>query len=186
MRSKTKKSKLPTKKTVVALLILIIAGALGWLYFTNSQTDSTTNTKASSSSSKGNISLDPPTPQEQEAGDTQKERNIKRDADLSDGSQKRSPNIVVVDASQYDDTVEVRAYISNIYEDGGTCEVTFTKGQARITRSTEAYKDATTTQCKPINIPRGEFKSAGQWQVTVSYSSPTASGSGAQQTITIT
>lgn len=163
------------KKKIALLLILTIAIAVGaFAYFQMRDNDSANDS----------INYNPPTKNEREAADSQKDKNIEREkADNNQVSQKAE--IVVVDASQYGDTVEVRAYISNIYEDGGSCTATITNGSQTVSRDTKGFKDATTTQCEPFNIPRSAFSSAGDWQAKVSYSSAAAKGESSAQTINI-
>jgi hypothetical protein len=73
--------------------------------------------------------------------------------------------------------VEVRAFVPQIIEGSGTCTATLTKESVTVTESTEAFIDASSSQCKPILIPISKFPQAGSWSLTVSYLSDTHKGS---------
>jgi LAS superfamily LD-carboxypeptidase LdcB len=70
--------------------------------------------------------------------------------------------------------VEVRAYLTDISENGGTCQVTFTKdGQASIVTKSTAFADVSTTQCGANDTPVSKFGTSGIWKLSVVYSSST-------------
>ena len=168
---------------IIAFIALLIAIVIGYFFYQKSNTpeaEKKTTTKTASG-----VNLDPPTEQEKEAANDQKTENIKRDEAVSSTPKTTTPSIVVVDADQYGNTIEVRAYISNLYENNGTCTATFTKAGTKVSKSSSGFKDATTTQCTPINIARSEFPQAGEWKYTVSYQSAAGSGSTNEKTITI-
>lgn len=93
--------------------------------------------------------------------------------------------VQVVDVGQYGSIIEARAYIANVYEDGGKCTVTFLKGNLTVTRTNTAFKDATTTQCGSFSIDRADFAQAGSWEATIKYDSATARGLSDQKEIII-
>lgn len=96
----------------------------------------------------------------------------------------KSATVIITDAAQYDDIVEVRSYISDHYEDG-TCTISFSKGSEIITKQTPAYRDATTTICTNPLIKASEFPSIGEWSVTVSYEAADTKGTSVSQNISI-
>lgn len=167
---------MPTKKKkttlLVVLIVVIIAGAFAYAQMRNKDTGN------------DSINYNPPTKDEREAADSQKEKNIEREK-TDNRPISQNAEIVVVDAHQYDDTVEVRAYISNIYEDNGTCTVVITNGGQTVSKDTKGFKDATTTQCEPFDIPRSAFTATGDWQAKILYSSETAKGESTAQIINI-
>lgn len=169
------RKKLKNKKIILLIVILVLAIAVGsFLYYKSQRDDSTSDF----------INYNPPTKSEREAANSQKENNIEREK-VDNAPVSQTAEVMIVDASQYNQTIEVRAYISNIYEDGGTCFVTFTRGGQTVSRQSKGFKDATTTQCEPFNIPRSEFTATGDWKVTVTYSSSAAKGESNPQTISI-
>ena len=134
------------------------------------------------------VNYDPPTEEERAAGDKQKEKVDKEEqrqnSQNGDSTEKKTTNVIITDAGQYDDIIEVRSFIPDHYQDG-TCTIAFRKGGQTITKGTPAYRDASTTICTNPLIKRSEFPSAGDWQVSVSYDSKDAKGTSETQTITI-
>lgn len=81
------------------------------------------------------------------------------------------------DASQYGNTVEVRAYINGIVESDGTCTFTFTKDAKTITKTSASLTNPNYTNCETVSVPTSEFASKGTWQLKISYQSPKSQGS---------
>jgi hypothetical protein len=122
------------------------------------------------------INYGPPTEKEQEVGD-----DIKKDI-VEEDKQEQGPqptikkaSVVITDASQYGNEIEVRSFVSNIYENG-TCTITFTKGSSSFSKQSPATKEASNTLCKAVVVPRSSFSSSGAWKVTVEYQSANAAG----------
>lgn len=157
------------KKILIVTLILLIGAPSGVFLLSTNNKISTYKQHTNTPS----INFKPPTKIEQAAGNAQKDINVSKQTSTPEPSQ--TANVVVVDAGQYGQTIEVRAFISNLIKPG-QCTATFTKGQETITRSSLAAEDATTTQCRPINIDRSSFTSSGAWSLIVSYTSADASG----------
>lgn len=170
------------KRTLVISITGLIAAAAAvgvWWYFLRPSVLSTTMRPVNSVDYSG------PTQDEQKAGDTQKEENQNREK-IDTQPQATTATVVITDASQYDSSIEVRAYIPNIYTSEGTCTATFTKAGAKtVTVSGTPFKDATTTQCGAMDVSRSAFAAAGTWSVTVSYKSSTATGSSEARNIEI-
>lgn len=164
------------KVLVISLAVVLVAGGVGFaLSRNNSHKDTPRPTNS--------VDYSGPTKEEAAAGNEQKKRNQQREAADKNTTPPSTAQIVVVDASQYSNIVEVRAYVANVYEEGGTCTVTFTQGSQKITKSAAAFKNVSTTQCATIDIDRSEFSTGGQWNYTVAYSSNNVSGSTANKTI---
>lgn len=137
--------------------------------------------------SNGTINYDPPTEEEQKSGDKRKEEIVNNDepsAPTQPSDQTKSASVIITDAGQYDNVIEVRAFIPDHYQDG-TCTITFRRGSQTVSKDTPAYRDATTTICTNPLFERSEFPSAGDWQVTVSYKSAGATGQSETKTIKI-
>ena len=166
------------------LAVVVMALLATGIYFLSNRPSN--KNAAQEDSSSETINMDPPTEEEKAAADQQKDKNINRDeTDKNTPPPTKNAQLYITDASQYDDTIEVRAYVSNVYEDNGTCKATFTQGGNSVSESSTAFKDATTTQCGTINIPRSKFPSSGQWQLVVHYSSSQSSGKTEPQQVTI-
>lgn len=159
-----------SRKFIYFTLLVVGISALALVYIQLRPT-STSKTLQNHATSE-TINFDPPAEEEQKAGDDQKQEII-------NGEETSTPpttaNVVIIDASQYDDQIEIRAFVSNIIQDG-SCSIVATRGSLSVTRQVAAAKDATTTQCMPVTIPRSEFLSSGTWNLTVTYTSSDITG----------
>lgn len=100
----------------------------------------------------------------------------------SQGSQ--SPQ-VTMSISLSDSSVVIRGGINSIAANEGSCYAELTSPQgSTIKYTTSLLRNATTTDCKTIIIPRQQF-TAGAWIVTLHYSSATTKGASNAHTITI-
>lgn len=190
LRTTPKKKKNRKKKLVIMIVIatcLIGAGFFGYKYVQRNKQTNHDNTN--------NINLSPPTEQEKSAGDEQKKeivdrqeleknKNNQTQSSAPNNNSKKSVTILITDANQYDDVIEVRSFMPDHYEDG-SCKITFTKGNLLVSKTTSAYRDATTTICTNPLFKRSEFSTAGEWQVTVEYTSNSAQAKSKPQTVSI-
>lgn len=93
-----------------------------------------------------------------------------------DPTQKRQVSPQIINASQSGEEAFVSASISGVFEDGGVCTLTATQGSRIVTKTAEAFADATTTSCTPFRIPVSEFANSGNWSVVIDYKSSAAEG----------
>lgn len=168
------------KKTIVIVLsivamVLVIASAVYFIFFNKPATTFPGTAGVSE------VNYDPPTDEEKQSGNDQKEAVVEQDKLDTQGTTNTQADVFISDASYYSDSgvVEVRGYITNIYEDGGQCTATLTQGTHSVSQTSTGFKDATTTQCGAINIPRSKFPAGGTWNLTLTYNSTTAKGSSA-------
>ncbi len=166
-----KTSKKPAKKAYIVSLVIFILISSGFVYYL--YRNSYRGAEITQEENVPTINLEPPTEVEQQAGDEQKKEIIERDENISIPN---TAKVVIVDASQYDSKVEVRAFAANVISDG-TCVITFTKGAASIQKEVAAFADASSSPCISLTVPRSEFTSNGEWSVTVVYNSATIRGS---------
>lgn len=167
---------------IVALVVvvLLVAAAAAFAYKRHIDSNPTSYDK------KPHIDYSPATDEEKADSEQHKEDSTKKeDTPTPTPSGLTSVTPVIVDASQYDNQIEVRAYTSGIFEDGGTCTITFTHGTLKVTKQVAASKDATTTRCTNLDVDRAEFQQPGQWTAIVSYSSSTAQGSSQPRTFEV-
>jgi lipopolysaccharide export LptBFGC system permease protein LptF len=154
-------------KIYLALTIVIVVITIGFFVISRSS-------KTDSNIVDG-INYGPPTEQEQNSGNEKKTEivenslNEKNDNTASDSSDIKV-DIVIVDAGQYDDSIEVRAFASNVIKDGN-CTFTFSKSDKKISKVLPAYADASTTPCVNLALSRNEFNEIGTWDVDVTYNS---------------
>lgn len=164
------------KKIIIPIAVVLVAVSVG-LAYALFNTNNESNLPVSTDSPRtAKINFDPPTEPEKAAGDQQKEVLVK-DSEAS-ATAATVANVVIVDSAQYDDTIEIRAFISNVFKDG-TCTAVLTNGQSKVTKTVTALKDATTTRCSAINIPRSEFALAGNWDMKLIYEAEGVSGQAA-------
>ncbi len=125
---------------------------------------------------KQKLNLEGPTATERQQSEDNKDELVKQikaeSTPASSGKQSVKPQIV--DAGQYEQSVEVRSFIPGLTESGGTCTATFSQGDTIFTRSTSSLTDAKTTQCARFIVSRNDFTTPGRWFVNVNYSSKTA------------
>ena len=127
-----------------------------------------------------NVNTQPATEQEKtETEQHKKELPSASDTSISTG-QKKTVKPIMTDTSNN----SVKAYVSGVFEDGGTCTAVFTKDGKTLTKISTGFEYVSYTQCAPINYESG-FLSAGKWTVTVKYSSTVAEGVSEPQTIDI-
>ncbi len=174
--SRPKKIKRPllkrlTKRPVIvaSALILLIGAGLAYNQFKDGK--DAYESAASDPQSGEYINLNPPTEQEKKDAEENKKTLAEEPSPpappTSDGKKQVTPEIVSADRG------EVRAYVPGIFEDGGTCTATATKGSQTETATSTGFGNVSYTQCEPLkwSLPIGE------WSVVVSYSSSTAKGS---------
>jgi hypothetical protein len=135
------------------------------------------------------VNYNPPTQEEQSAADIQKQDNVQRENIESTPKPANSPagdaQVVLVDANQYGNIVEARAYVANKYEDDGSCTLTLTHGSEVITKTTKSFKDAKTTQCTPFSVDRSELKGSGSWTAKINYKSEASTGESRTQEFSV-
>lgn len=129
----------------------------------------------------GEVNYDPPTEQEQEAANEQKEAITKEQEQPSNPAPTQtSPNPQTGTKKAVKPVIirtgggEVAGFIPGIVENGGTCTATFTSGSNTVTRTSQGFANASTTNCTPISYA-GSGVQAG-WSVTLTYSSNTSEG----------
>lgn len=165
---------------IVALVAVVLLGTAVAGFAYKRHFDS----KPTSYDKKPHIDYSPATPEEKADSEQHKTDSAKKE-DTPPATDTITVTPVIVDASQYDNQIEVRAYTGGVFEDGGTCTIAFTKGTLKVTKQVPAAKDATTTRCTNLDVSRTEFSQPGQWTAIVSYSSPTAQGSSQPRTFEV-
>lgn len=130
----------------------------------------------------GEINYGPATKAEKKETEEHK-KNLEKQVGSNDSTTKSEvpegkANVVVT----YVSSTESRGYVSNVFEDGGTCTITYTKGSQKVTGSSEGIMDVNKTTCPTITVP---VLSSGDWTAVLSYSSPKISGSSAPQTVKV-
>jgi hypothetical protein len=172
-----------SKYTLSFLILALLMAFAGILWFTHGRSQPKTTNQPLSADS-GYINMNPPTEEEKKAADDQKkktEQQVQQEQTQQNTNSIIQVKPVISSVGQffdepYGNRIEVRAFIPGIYENGGKCKITFSKGESSFYKEVDALKDATTTRCETLTILRKDFPSAGTWQVKVSYNSLRYSG----------
>ena len=162
---------------MLALLALLAGGAVFYFLLILNRPNENSDPSLDST-----INYNPPTQAEIDAGNRIKDSNAEKNGtqDIANYS------IVIVDARQYDNNIEVRSFVSGIVQDGGTCTYTFRTNGAAFTKTSPAVADASHTNCTPLIVPASEFSSPGTWSVSIFYSYENIIASSETKTIEVT
>lgn len=185
---KIKKTSLTRKNLLFLLLpvVLLAVGGTGY-YKTRQQANETVVTDTNQPGVE-KIDLSPPTEEDKQQVDRHKEAVAKQQERENQPAPSglRQVKPFISNAGYYGNKVEVRSFIPEVYEAGGTCVITLVKGSDKVVKESLSVKGATTTDCPPAFISRSELPNpAGTWTVTVAYSSPTAEGISESRTVEV-
>ncbi len=125
------------------------------------------------------INYGPPTAEEKAQADANKQRLAQQTEQNNTQSSSPSTKTVtptITSVVQNGSQIQVYGYVSGIVEDNGSCAATFTQAGQTVTKISQAFANATTTNCTTLSLDRSEFPTTGEWQVTLTYSSQTAKG----------
>lgn len=165
-------SKLSRNKKLLAgaLIIIAMAASSAGIYVYLNRSNKTASDV--STDTEQNVNYNPPTKEEINETEINKEdiANTPPPPSSSENKIKISP---IITSSSQD---EVLAFIPNVIEDGGDCIGTFTKDTVSFYKQSKGFKNASVTNCEPINLVRSDFASAGTWSVTLRYSSSKTEG----------
>jgi len=157
--------------SVVAVLALAVTA---YMLHRPSVTDKARNTDKQSEAADADV-------------DANKERLGEAEKDTADNTpppSSSSMQVVISYAQATGNTVQVGAYVSGIFEDGGTCTLTLTRQSQTVTRTVTGIADATHTTCPAFTVDNSGHAAlaAGSWQAKVMYTSLTRGESSSQAT----
>lgn len=176
----TKIKKYNKKAIIIGLVALLLVAGVTFILL--KQRNNKSETTPAISAQQETINLEPPTAEDKQSVDENKQRIINEQEKAANqptppaGSTKTVTPIIAF-AEQSGSVVEVSSYVNGIFEDGGKCTARFIKNALSITKEVTATKEGRSVFCPLFSIPASEFAEKGMWSVTVSYSSPSASGS---------
>lgn len=158
---------------MLSVLTVAIVAVLAF-FFVIKPRNSSHKTKAETTNDGGRIIYAPATDQEKAASDTHKDEIVKnQDAINSQSSNKVKTVIPVITRA---DTSSAAGYVHGVFEDGGNCKFTFTDGKTTFSKTSTGAQNATNTSCIITGLSPSDFASSINWTVTLTYSSPKASG----------
>lgn len=170
-----KKQQLNLKKILLWAIIPVVVVIVLFLFWPEKENASTATVKPD-----GLVNLNPPTDEEKAAGDQAKESALEQEKKRNETQPQTSSGKIAVKpiityAGQYDDGIEVGGYVSGIFETGGTCTLDLQLGSQKKSVTVNAQRNANAVDCPVMIISRGAL-SAGKWQATITYESPSATG----------
>lgn len=160
-----------TKKILLLVVLAVVVGAVGYgIWYKVADHPKPVGA--------GEINYGPPTKTEKK--ETEQHKKDLESQQSSSDSQTGQATVVIT----YLSTTEARGYVSGVFEDGGTCTLTLTKGTTKVSGTSTGISDVNKTTCGPISIQSGQLTS-GDWNAVLSYKSDTASGSSTTQSLRV-
>ncbi|HUC89529.1 MAG TPA: hypothetical protein VMR45_01900 [Patescibacteria group bacterium] len=166
--------------SIAILLCTVAIIALVWLKHNSS-------TKKITTADTKYVNLNPPTAEEQQSGNDKKKEiveNKDQNQVQNDTPAPGAAEVQITYAGIYQDKLEVGAYVSNVFEDGGTCKLIVKNNGTELTNTVTAVKDVKTTACPVMTLDKSQLTS-GTWSATVTYTSLTHSGTSSAREIKI-
>lgn len=171
------KKQFPKNKSLLLGAIVLAVLLMGAYFFVYDKSGQPSMVDVSQQAEEQQINFDPPTEEEITETEQNKEalsENQPSTPEIVNGKKVVTPIITVANRT------EIKAYIPGIFEDGGMCMATATKGSDVKTASSTGFADFNKTSCAPI---KNLSVSDGGWSVTVRYISSTAEGTSDAHTI---
>jgi len=163
-------------KAPLLALVVIVAGALVFAVWRSQRHGASDTSAPQATGQTPQVNLSPATDQEKSDSEQHKEdTTLPAPSSNTETPNKKAVSPVIVNATM-GESLTIRAYVSGVYEDGGTCTIEAVLENNKVSRQSEGFKDATTTICTAISIPRSEFSKPGNWKLTLTYDSTTAHG----------
>jgi hypothetical protein len=173
-RLKSKKLFKSTKSKAILLVVLVfLLGASAWAINNISNSGNPKNTNTGGQTPNGaSPNLNPATAQEKAANDAHKDALIQQQNSPGSAKGNDSGKSAVITSA---DNSAVRALVSGVVEDNGTCTFVFTQGSNTITKTSAGVANASTTICALLSPAPSSFLGKGGWNVALNYTSSTSS-----------
>jgi cytoskeletal protein RodZ len=170
---------------IVALIVALFALAGVFIY-----QRSIHNNKKSTTPSGGSeaINLNPPTEQEKQEAEDNKQRLIQEEStqspEPSNGSKITVSPVMGFLRQAADKSIEANGYVAEAVEANGTCILTLEKDGVKVVQEKQALPDAQSTVCGLIKIDRNRL-TAGEWKGYLGYSSSKYQGTSPETIVRI-
>lgn len=192
MHSMKIKNKKDNKKTIVAILIVVLLVACATAFYVYAKSTPKNESEPSLSSSdtsteKSSKNTASPTDNNQPYPEDEKDKtNTDPQAPTSTDTQTGKTTVSIVSSVTVSDGfVYIRGGINNTVDTSGTCFALLkSQSGATIKKDTTLLPSASTTDCKTIKIPLSEL-STGKWTYTLNYSSTNTEGISSENTFNI-
>lgn len=177
----------PSKKLTFIAITLVALAAISVFYIKNNSNNEQPKNPAGI---QDDINFTPPTAEDKQRVEDNKQRNVARDEALKDQTPqqpntKRSVIPTITYAGQYGQAVEIGGYVNGVFEDGGTCKATFSQSTNSFIKSVTAIKNTNSVDCPVMSANTNEFSSKGTWTVSITYISATAEGTSESKQIEV-
>lgn len=181
------KTKRISKKlvAVVTVSVFLLTGAA--VYYQNRGAPSNYQEKLEiNSEQREGLNLAPPTAEDEQRANENKQNIVDRQnqPDQQSAAVKQITPVITY-AGQYDALVEVGGYVPGVFEDSGTCTATFTKNGSTVEKIVTAIKNVNSVDCPVMSANSNEFNQKGNWTLTLTYKSLSASGTSSAQQIEV-
>lgn len=184
--------RLKNKKTIVILVvILLVIGLAAAYYFTNHDKNTSGKGSGQPTTNIGGINYGPPTEQDKAEADQRKQTLQNQSGSTATQSSGNATSVttqaaVTITFVNYSNSaVQAAGFVGNVFEDGGNCTLTISKGSSKVSATSTGFKDVNKTTCPPITINRSQIPQGGDWSAILSYNSSKASGSSTPKTISV-
>lgn len=165
--------KIKNKKSIGLLLAVALILVAGGIYGYSKVSDK--NDVGTQPTSENKTKYSPPTDEEQNAGNTAKDKfdNNSEPTNNTNGVKSVTPEITY--KGVYQGNVEVNSHVPGIFEKSGKCTLTLKKDGKTVSQSRTAVPNVSEMSCGLIKIPTSKL-SSGTWSATITYSSVKAKG----------
>jgi hypothetical protein len=163
------------RNLIIAAILVVIAGGGAFAYYKAT----TPVTKEAPTKSDTTIDHNPPTKEEQQAGDSQKQAII--DKDKSPATTPSSITVTITAANQNGNVLNIRSLIGTVTSTG-SCHLTLTKGEAVVAKTSGIQALADSSTCKGFDIPTSEL-AKGTWHAVLTVTSNNVSGKAEQDIV---
>lgn len=188
MSKNKNKSIVHKKRIILAVLGSVVIVVLLIILFRHKRTGTELPTSGKPEG-RAIVNLNGPTVEEQKSGDTAKDKVIEDEktrnqpsTPTSNGKTSVTPTVTYAD--QYGQQVEVGAFVSNVFEDGGICKLVMSKGTLTQATQVTAIKGATSVNCPVMTISNSKLET-GTWQAIVTYASSSSEGSSTPRSVEV-
>lgn len=167
------------KKTMILVssivALIVIAFLIYFFLFRNTPVSQPAGDTSSGTRSTNNVDYSGPSSEDTSSNQNGK-KNSESNSAQGSNTQMNNVEVGVTFADVIEPNLEVRAFTPSVIEGDGTCTAVLIKDGETVKGSSLAFIDASSSQCRPIDINVTQFPSKGIWSLTVEYSSSTHKG----------
>lgn len=173
MNISNKKQSNKKKLLLSVLAAIVILAAAGTTYYIFSYKKADTNGARPANT----VDYSPAKPSDK-IGDNSKDQIAKESPETPAPQPPSTPeslSVTITNTSQDSNMVYVRAISSNATS--GECTLTLTHGTTTVTKKAPVGVQANYGNCQGFNVPKSELGASGTWQVNITVTSGSATGS---------